>query len=135
MKGFPVVAIVLLASTCLGCDPISETRVEIDSPTARGMSCAVEALRRAGFDAEGFPEESHVPVQSGDIYMGLRVRRGGYELYVSKVGKPHTCGEIQKFSAHMRRASQVIVTQCSGSAPPKISVEIPAKNCSVRVDG
>jgi len=126
--------IVLLAIGCAGCDPISKTQVAIDSPTAMGVDCAVRALRANGFSLKG-AEGPDVAVQAGDIFMGLHARQGGYDIYVSKVGKPNTCAEIEQFAPYMKRAVKVISTQCSGQTSPTTRVDLPREDCGIRVDG
>ena len=134
MKVFRVFSILLLVAGCAGCDPISKTQVSIDSPTAMGMDCALRAIGEGGADTKD-SEDKDVSVQAGEIYMGLHARQDGYDLYVSKVGKPHSCLEIEQFAPYMRRAVRAISTQCSGSTSPKITAVLGNTGCGTRVDG
>lgn len=126
----------LFATGCASCDSISNTQVSIDSPTAMGMDCAVDALRENGLmikDAEG-REGSDVVVHAGASYMGLHAREDGYDIYISKVGTPNTCAELEQFAPHMRRAVKAISANCSGTTPPTTMIELPRTDCGIRVD-
>ena len=134
IRRFVMLALVV---ACAGCDPVYKSQVAIDSPTAKGIDCAVQALHAEGLsvnNSEG-SSSSHLAIEAGDIYMGLHARKGGYDIYVSRVGKPDTCAEIRQFAPYMRRAVKAISTQCSGSTSPTIQVDLSDKNCEVRVDG
>lgn len=125
----------LLAGGCAGCDPVSKINVAIDSPTTKGMDCAIQALRAEGLSTSDVENTQDVTVQAGSIYMGLHARHGGYDIYTSRVGNPHTCTEIERFSPYMRRAVKAVSALCSGPTPPIIKVKFPAERCGVRVDG
>jgi hypothetical protein len=134
MRVFRDLSIVLLAAGCVGCDPISKTQVSIDSPTAMGMDCALRALGEGGVDTKD-SEGQDMAVRAGETYMGLHARQDGYDIYVSKVGKPHSCVEIERFAPYMRRAVNAISAQCSGSTSPKITAMLANTGCGIRVDG
>ena len=134
MRVFRNFSILLLAAGCAGCDPISKTQVSIDSPTAMGMDCALRALGEGGVDTKDSKNQD-VPVPAGEISMGLHARQDGYDIYVSKVGQPHSCVEIERFAPYMRRAVKSISAQCSGSTPPQITTVLGNTGCKTRVDG
>ena len=134
MKVLRDFSILLLAAGCAGCDPISKTQVSIDSPTAMGMDCALRALGEGGLASQA-SEDQDMAVRAGEIYMGLHARRDGYDIYVSRVGKPHSCAEIEQFAPYMRRAVKTISAQCSGTTSPKIAAVLANTGCGIRVDG